>query len=203
MAQKELSQADVDNLNKSVNSPETIKRLKIFFGTSPRLQRLKIYAENQGIKFGISKSEISKNKTVRLGFITKVIFSEDGKPKEKIILIPDILSCRIFAEKYLDIALFSVAHEIGHAETLLEIETKKCDIEKENCLYKELIASDRALDILKKNIIRIKQEVFYKCVSDGFATMPEQPVCLKMIRTGLCPYASAFTARGRKNEKKE
>lgn len=194
MPRQELTQSDIIALLQSVNSENTRRDLDIFFGASPDLRKLKKYAEKRGIKFGIDRDGIfleEKKGKPSLTYLFLLISSREGVIKERIILIPTFVvatfNLRPVKGKWLKKNIFAIAHEIGHGETMTEIPAKQCD--ETSCLYREVAANNRALDILKKNKINMERDLFVEFTSDGISADKNHVICAQKIKEGLCPYS--------------
>ncbi len=114
--------------------------------------------------------------------------------KERIILIPEIVVSGAISwgpkRKRLEWLIFVLAHEIAHLETLLEIPQKECSFYQGSCLYKELSANRRLLDVLKRNKIRVKKETFLRYASKGLEADKDHSICSRKMVDGLCPHLS-------------
>lgn len=194
MPHKELSDIDVKLLLESVTSEKALKELDLFFKASPKLRRLRDYGFSRGIKFGIGDDGFFINKAGNLTYSSLLVFSKEGLIKEKIILIPAFIAATahqnfgLLKGKWLEKIIFALAHEIGHIETLQEIPRKECESYKSSCLYKEGLANGRALEILRKNKIRMKKRDFLEYAAAGIKADGNHLICLEKRDKGSCPY---------------
>lgn len=192
MPQRELLSSDIDSLVESLDSERTVKEVDIFFNASPKLKRLKEFGLNKGIKFGVDRVKfLSSGNSGYHIYLSLLVYSKRGKIKAKIVLIPEffvsIVVCRLPKSKWLEGAIFAIAHEIAHIQVLQEASSKACEFEKNSCLYEEDLANKLVLQILKENKIRMKKQSFLEHVAAGIKAFPDHSVCLERIRLGSCP----------------